>query len=102
MSDVTLLSRKRAKRLNDRSRQTADEQAYRLTHTIMNQVTVVYLSCATLRRRFGPDAAMRERSEIDIIELAVDRIAAGAEAPCLRLPKPATSVKRRSHPTAGN
>jgi len=61
--------------------------ASRLTHTIMNQLTVIYLSCAKLRRGLPPEASAKEESEIQIIESAVAQIAKQVEALRFRLEK---------------
>ena len=88
MEKVSLLSRQRhTDRQRDKSAATPAEQAGRLTHTIMNQLTIIYLSCSKLRRRLGPESSAKEDSEIQIIESAVEKIAAQAEALRFRLEK---------------
>ena len=88
MEKVSLLSRQRhTDRQRDKSAATPAEQAGRLTHTIMNQLTIIYLSCSKLRRRLGPESSAKEDSDIQIIESAVEKIAAQAEALRFRLEK---------------
>jgi len=88
MEKVSLLSRQRhTDRQRDKSAATPAEQASRLTHTIMNQLTIIYLSCSKLRRRLGPESSAKEDSDIQIIESAVEKIAAQAEALRFRLEK---------------
>ena len=98
MEKVSLLSRLRhTERQRDKSTATPAEQASRLTHTIMNQLTIIYLSCSKLRRRLGPEASAKEDSDIQIIESAVEKIAAQAEALRFRLEKTTRpQVKARS------
>ena len=98
MEKVSLLSRqRRTDRQRDKSAPTPAEQASRLTHTIMNQLTIIYLSCAKLRRRLGPESSAKEDSDIQIIESAVEKIAAQAEALRFRLEKTTRPrVKARS------
>ena len=96
MEKVTLMSRQRhADRQRDKSAPTPAEQASRLTHAVMNQLTVIYLSCAKLRRELSPQTAAKEESEIQIIEAAVAQIAKRVEALRFRLEKP-TRARVRS------
>jgi len=63
----------------------------------MNQLTIIYLSCSKLRRRLGPESSAKEDSDIQIIESAVEKIAAQAEALRFRLEKTTRPrVKARS------
>ena len=98
MEKVSLLSQqRRTDRQRDKSAPTPAEQASRLTHTIMNQLTIIYLSCAKLRRRLGPESSAKEDSDIQTIESAVEKIAAQAEALRFRLEQTThTQVKARS------
>ena len=74
-------------RRRDKSTAIPAEQVSRLTHAIMNQLTIIYLSCSKLHRRLGPDSAVKEDSDIEIIEAAVDAIAQQTEALRFRLEK---------------
>jgi hypothetical protein len=102
MEKVSLLSRQNhADRQRGKGTPTSREQATRLTHTIMNQLTVIYLSCAKLRRRLQSSSFAEncegEDREIQIIESAVETIAARAEALQFRLEKSSRSpTKLRS------
>ena len=98
MEELSLLSmQERMDRERGKIPEGASDQASRLTHTIMNQLTVVYLSCAKLRRDLPPQAPLREESEIQIIEAAVAQIANQVEALRFRLEKPTRSrAKDRS------
>jgi hypothetical protein len=52
MEKVLLLSRQRhTDRQRDKSATTPAEQASRLTHTIMNQLTIIYLSCSSWKKQ---------------------------------------------------
>jgi hypothetical protein len=63
----------------------------------MNQLTIIYLSCAKLRRSLGPGSSLREDSEIQIIESAVEQIATQTETLRFRLKKTTRArVKARS------
>ncbi|MGE5306606.1 MAG: hypothetical protein ACM3TN_25145 [Alphaproteobacteria bacterium] len=68
-------------------------EASGLTHTIMNQLTIIYLSCAKLRRRLPPPSSVKEETEIQIIESAVAQVAKQVEALCFRLEK---TTRRRA------
>jgi nitrogen fixation/metabolism regulation signal transduction histidine kinase len=98
MDKVSLLSRQRhTDRQRDKSAATPAEQASRLTHTIMNQLTIVYLSCSRLRRSLGADPSLQQDSDIQIIESAVEKIATQTEALRFRLEKTSRpQVKARS------
>jgi nitrogen fixation/metabolism regulation signal transduction histidine kinase len=98
MEKVSLLSRQEhTDRQRDKSAATPTDQASRLTHTIMNQLTIIYLSCAKLRRSLGPGSSAKEDSEIQIIESAVEQIAKQAETLRFRLKKTTRArVKARS------
>ncbi|MGE5817903.1 MAG: hypothetical protein ACM37Z_07765, partial [Deltaproteobacteria bacterium] len=88
MEKISLLSRQRhTDRQRDKSAATPTDQASRLTHNIMNQLTIIYLSCAKLRRSLGPSSSLREDSEIQIIESAVEQIATQTETLRFRLKK---------------
>jgi hypothetical protein len=88
MEKVFLLTQQRDRdRERDKTSATAAEQANRLTHAVMNQLTIIYLSCAKLRRSLGAEPSRQADSEIQIIESAVEKIAAEAEALCFRLEK---------------
>jgi hypothetical protein len=88
MKKISLLSRQsHADRRRDNATPTASQQAARLTHSIMNQLTIIYMSCSRLRHRLGAESAAKEDSDIRIIESAVETIAAHAEALRFRLEK---------------
>jgi hypothetical protein len=89
------LRQKHGDRQRDKSAPTPAEKASRLTHIVMNQLTVIYLSCAKLRRGLPPQASAKEESEIQIIEAAVAQIAKRVEALRFRLEKP-TRARARS------
>jgi nitrogen fixation/metabolism regulation signal transduction histidine kinase len=98
MEKVLLLSTQRnADQRRGKSTVRVAEQASRLTHAIMNQLTIIYLSCAKLRRRFEVDLALQSDSDIQIIECAVEQIASQTEALRFRLEKTTRSTtKQRS------
>jgi hypothetical protein len=74
-------------RQRDKNAPIPAEQSSRLTHAIMNQLTVIYLSCAKLRRGLPPEASAKEQSEIQIIEAAVAQVANQVETLRFRLEK---------------
>ncbi len=74
---------------------TTAAQVNRLSHSIMNQLTVVYLSCASLRRSL--DAKPCVNQDIETIEIAVAKVAAQVEALRFRLEK-----TRRARPRASS
>ena len=87
MEKISLLSRQsHADGRRGKGTPTSSEQAARLTHTIMNQLTVIYLSCAKLRRSLGT-SSLGEDCELRIIESAVEKIAKQAETLRFRLEK---------------
>jgi hypothetical protein len=88
MEKVSLLSRQgHTDQRRNKSAAIPAEQASRLTHAIMNQLTIIYLSCSKLHRRLGPMSAVKEDTDIEIIEAAVDAIAQQTEALRFRLEK---------------
>jgi nitrogen fixation/metabolism regulation signal transduction histidine kinase len=102
MEKVSVLSmQKRIDRQRKKTAETPGVQVKRLTHAIMNQLTVVYLSCAKLRRSLGPESSASEDSDIRIIESAVAKIAEHAEALRFRLekaaPAQAKAPAKKSH-----
>jgi hypothetical protein len=97
MEKVSFLSQQsHSDRQRDKNAPTPAEQSSRLTHAIMNQLTVIYLSCAKLRRGLPPDSFAKEESEIQIIEAAVAQIAKQVEALRFRLEKTTRRAKARS------
>ncbi len=62
-------------------------QADRLTHSIMNQLTVIYCSCAKVRRNLAGKPSANENADIQIIESAVATVAVQVEALRFRLEK---------------
>ncbi len=88
MEKVSILSAQRTKDWQRKKEAVPTTlQVNRLTHSIMNQLTVVYLSCAKLRRR--PEATPRANEDIETIETAVAKIALQVEALRFRLEKTA-------------
>lgn len=75
-------------------------QVSRLTHSIMNQLTVIYLSCAKLRRSLGAKPCANDDSDIQVIESAVAKVAAHVNALRFRLEKatPARPKTRSKEP----
>jgi hypothetical protein len=64
----------------------------------MNQLTIIYLSCAKLRHNLGGEPSLQDDSEIQIIESAVENIAAQAEALRFRLEK---TTRSQAHARSG-
>jgi hypothetical protein len=87
MEKVSFLSQQsHTDRQRDKTPEGAADQS-RLTHAIMNQLTVIYLSCAKLRRGLPPESSVKQESEIQIMESAVTQIASQVEALRFRLEK---------------
>ncbi len=88
MGKVSILSmQRRRNRQRKKEHDTTAAQASRLTHSIMNELTIVHLSCAKLRRSLDSPRRRDEDSDIEIIELAADKIAVQVEALRFRLEK---------------
>lgn len=98
MAKVSILSmKKRMDRQGNKHAATPAVQVSRLTHAIMNHLTIIYLSCAKLRRGLGRESAANEDSDIQIIESAVAKVAAQVESLRFRVEKTTRPhVKARS------
>ncbi len=96
MEKVSILpAQKRRNGQEKKDAATVAVQVDRLTHSIMNQLTVVYCSCAKLRRSLDGKPSANEDADIQIIESAVAKVAAEVEALRFRLEK-ITRVRQKA------